>query len=327
MSDDVTLYCGDCLDILPTLGHVDAVVTDPPYGIGFKYNVHDDDGTLYESLMLAVVPKIQRLVGTGPVFMWQAMLTADKWHRWFPAGYRIFAACKGFVQWRPVSIQYSWDPVIFWGTSPGQPSVYRKDYHEQRLAPFGAYREKIEHPCPRPLEQVISVIELGNESRRPVLDPFMGSGTTGVACVRTGRRFIGIELTLVTLPSRSGASRRRKRNPALRAGSTARRRAGNHVSRRTSMKDGPPPGCVILLLFALVALFACGLLVSFVDRLAPQVAAGPVYQYAVCGRRPIRAYDGADGYVRAGRWVFVDPPLVPGRTPRCPTSARRGCCR
>ena len=75
------------------------------------------------------------------------------------------------------------------------------------------------------------------------------------------------------------------------------------------MKDGPPPGCVILLLFALALLVACGLLVSFVDGLAPHVAAGPVYQYAVCGSDQLRAYDGADGYVRAGRWVFVDPPL------------------
>ena len=75
------------------------------------------------------------------------------------------------------------------------------------------------------------------------------------------------------------------------------------------MNDRPPPGCVILLLFALVALFACGLLVSIVDRLTPQVAAGPVYQYAVCNGDQLRAYDGADGYVRAGRWVYVDPPL------------------
>ena len=93
------------------------------------------------------------------------------------------------------------------------------------------------------------------------------------------------------------------------------------------MKDGPPPGCVILLLFAVVVLLACGLLVSLVDRLTPQVAAGPVYQYAVCGSDQLRAYDGADGYVRAGRWVYVDPPLAAGRTPRCPTSARRGYCR
>ena len=75
------------------------------------------------------------------------------------------------------------------------------------------------------------------------------------------------------------------------------------------MTDRPPPGCVILLLFALALLVACGLLVSLVDGLAPHVAASPVYQYAVCGADQLRAYDGADGYVRAGRWVFVDPPL------------------
>ena len=74
------------------------------------------------------------------------------------------------------------------------------------------------------------------------------------------------------------------------------------------MSDRPPPGCVILLLFALALLVACGLLVSLVDGLAPHVAASPVYQYAVCGADQLRAYDGADGYVRAGRWVFVDPP-------------------
>lgn len=193
---DVVLHLGDCLSFMRTLedSAVDAVVTDPPYGIGFEYNEHKDDASQYDALMLALVPELQRLVGDGPVFVWQAMLTADKWHRWFPAGYRIFAACKGFVQWRPVSVQYSWDPVIFWGSPPGQPSVYRKDYHEQRLAPFGAYRETIEHPCPRPLEQVVNVIELASIPGQVVFDPFMGSGTTGVACVRTGRKFIGCEI-------------------------------------------------------------------------------------------------------------------------------------
>ena len=68
------------------------------------------------------------------------------------------------------------------------------------------------------------------------------------------------------------------------------------------MSDRPPPGCVILLLFSLALLFACGLLVSLVDRLTPQIAASPVYQYAVCGADQLRAYDGADGYVRWGRW-------------------------
>ena len=92
------------------------------------------------------------------------------------------------------------------------------------------------------------------------------------------------------------------------------------------MKDGPPPGCVILLLVGLVVLVVCGLMVSFVDRLTPQVAAGPVYQYAVCGstsrapmtRRRLRAR-GAVG--------DVDPPLGGWTDAALPTSARLGYCR
>ena len=193
--DSYTLICGDCLDVLPTLeaGSIDAVITDPPFGIDFKYASHDDDPTEYEQFMRRFVAEAQRLVNDGPVFVWQTMLNADKWHRWFPPGFRLFAACKGFVQYRPTPIQYSWDPVVFWGKSPVKPSVYNKDYHEQRLAPFGKNRPKIPHPCPRPLEQVEYIVKLATNESDLILDPFMGSGTTGVACLNTGRRFIGIE--------------------------------------------------------------------------------------------------------------------------------------
>ncbi len=181
--------------MLPTLepGSVDAVVTDPPYGIGFKYESHDDDAETYESFMLEVVAELERLRGDGPVVVWQAMLNCNRWHRWFPSGFRLFAACKGFVQFRPVGVQYSWDPIVFWGTPRGEPSVYKKDWHAQMLAPFGAGREHIDHPCPRPFEQVVYVTDTFTELEDAILDPFMGSGTTGVACVRLGRKFLGIE--------------------------------------------------------------------------------------------------------------------------------------
>ena len=52
----------------------------------------------------------------------------------------------------------------------------------------------LEHPCPRPLGQVQHIIEQWVRPGAIVLDPFMGSGTTGVACVKTGRNFIGIEI-------------------------------------------------------------------------------------------------------------------------------------
>lgn len=191
----VTLLQGDCLEILPTLADksVDAVITDPPFGIDFKYESHDDDPSLYAEFMRRVVSEAQRIAGDRLIMFWQAMPNADKWHNWFPAGFRLFAACKGFVQYRPTPIQYSWDPVVFWGKSKVSPSVYNKDFHVNNLAPFGAHREKIDHPCPRPLPQVEYIIERFTCEGDTILDPFMGSGTTGVACVRLGRNFIGIE--------------------------------------------------------------------------------------------------------------------------------------
>src|SRR5262249_6487897 len=122
------------------------------------------------------------------------MLNADRWHEWFPKGFRLFAACKSFVQYRPTPIQFSWDPVIFWGTVRKSPSVYAKDYHEQRKAPFGKDRPGVSHPCPRPLEQVQYILKLCTEQGDTVLDPFVGSGTPGLACMNTGRKFIGVEL-------------------------------------------------------------------------------------------------------------------------------------
>lgn len=191
---DSTLYLGDCLEILPTLGKVDAVVTDPPYGIDFTYESHDDNPYKYPEMMRSVISKTDPLVEDGPRVFWQGMLNADRWHEWFPKGFRLFAACKGFVQFRPVPIQFSWDPVIFWGKPKNSPSVYAKDWDLQTLAPFGAGREKIEHPCPRPLEQVQRIMEIFTDNLSTILAPFMGSGTTGVACMNLGRKFIGIEI-------------------------------------------------------------------------------------------------------------------------------------
>lgn len=192
----VVLYRGDCLELLPKLpsGCVDAVVTDPPYGIGFDYGEsHDDNADAYPGFMRSVVSQLNRVVGDGPVFCWQGMLNADRWHEWFPKGFRLFAAAKGFVQYRPTPVQFSWDPVVWWGNPKCTPSVYRKDFHYNAKAPFGKNRPRINHPCPRPLEQVEYVVQLATNEGATVLDCFMGSGTTGVACIQTGRRFIGIE--------------------------------------------------------------------------------------------------------------------------------------
>jgi DNA modification methylase len=178
----------------PPCFRVDAVITDPPYGVGFKYESHNDDPSTYPDMMRDVIAHVERLRGDGPAVFWQGMLNADRWHEWFPKGFRLFAACKGFVQYRPTPVQFSWDPVVFWGTPKTAPTVERKDFHLQALAPFGAGRQRVDHPCPRPFEQVEYVVETFTCDGDSVLDPFMGSGTTGVACAKLGRKFIGIEI-------------------------------------------------------------------------------------------------------------------------------------
>ena len=191
----VQLYLGDCLDILPTLeaGSVDAVITDPPYGIDFDYgNGYDDAPGQYTDFMHSWLALT--MTDGRPHFVWQALPNLPRFNEWFPDGYRVMAMCKGFVQYRPTPIQWSWDPVVFWGDIPCAASVYRKDWFVQRKAPFGAKRKKVDHPCPRPLESVIYAVEMGSLPGQTILDPFMGSGTTGVACVKTGRNFIGIEI-------------------------------------------------------------------------------------------------------------------------------------
>lgn len=189
----VTLYCGDCRDVLPTLGPVDGVVTDPPFGIGFsRYESHEDRASEYPDLIRFLVTEAARLAPDGPCFVWQSQKTCGSWHEWFPEGYRIFAACKSFVQLRPVEVQWAWDPVIFWNAHGGKHDESIRDWHVATTPNFGAGRESIGHPCPRPLDQVRYIVEgLRVDS---VLDPFAGSGTTGIAAVLSGKRFVGVEL-------------------------------------------------------------------------------------------------------------------------------------
>lgn len=189
----VQLYLGDCLEILPTLaaGSVDAVVTDPPYGIGRDRGNWNDDPERYPDLIQTLVAEANRMTCGGPVFVWQALPNLHRFHEWFPPSFRVMAACKGFVQYRPTAVQWSWDPVVFWGKIRNTPSVYSKDYYVASPE-FGSH---VDHPSPRPLAQTAYIVNLATLQNDICLDPFMGSGTTGVACVQTGRRFVGIEIS------------------------------------------------------------------------------------------------------------------------------------
>jgi len=197
------LYHGDCLEILPMLEaeSVDAVVTDPPFGVGFDYgNNYDDTINGYGNFVWTAICNAERVVRIqSPVMVWQAAKNIRHLAKWFPRQWRLFIAAKNFAQIYPGPAWYAFDPIVVWwkeGNGKGYGDVLR-DFFVADTTPSGRKKrnEIVEgHPCPRPIQHLNWVINGWVAPSGIVLDPFMGSGTTGVACVQTGRSFMGIEI-------------------------------------------------------------------------------------------------------------------------------------
>lgn len=179
-----TLYRADCFDVLPAMSNVDAVVTDPPFGIGFAYRSCDDAPGDFEPMMRRLVPELVRVTGNGPCFVWQSPLNAPLWTSLFPEGYRMVAACKLFPKRGGKTPCLSWDPVIFWSGRSRIHDELPRDWHVSYLRPWDGYRGDNPVPCPRPLAQVRYFCD--SVRADTILDPFLGSGTTGVAAILAG---------------------------------------------------------------------------------------------------------------------------------------------
>jgi DNA modification methylase len=194
---DATLYLGDCLDILPTLGPVDAVVTDPPYGIGFKYEAtyKDAGGDRYVELLSVLKDKplavlqypeeaMRYLVPLfGPpdeCFIWVYNSNTNRQSRLWS-----FWNCD--IDFRRVLV-----PAKNILDKRVNDKVAHYDWTAEFQQVKNVSEEKTDHPCQIPEGLMILIISF--ISAGIILDPFMGSGTTGVACARLGRKFIGIEI-------------------------------------------------------------------------------------------------------------------------------------
>lgn len=183
----VQLYLADCLDVLPTLeaGSVDAVLADPPYGIAYDASQSSQRG----------INPFEMIDGDDQPFDPSPFLQYPDVFLWGVNNYcQAIPSQKG--QW------YFWDKVtrnslqvrigegeFAWHKLGTKPRAFRHLWS-------GAYRasENLE-PSQHPNQKPVALLEwcLGFIKGDTILDPFMGSGTTGVACVRLGRKFIGIE--------------------------------------------------------------------------------------------------------------------------------------
>ena len=198
---DATLILGDCREVLPTLQRVDAVVTDPPYGVGFEYASHDDKASEYANV---IVPRVldcePLLTEQGMMCVFQSATHAPRWATWFPRDFRPVALTKAFVQMRARFVTSATDYALMWfpNERPKTQPVWQPDgardwfYSPETAVPRSGPERG--HPCPRPLDMMRYLVSRFVPPQALVLDPFMGSATTGVACIKLGRKFIGIEI-------------------------------------------------------------------------------------------------------------------------------------
>lgn len=186
----ITLYCGDCLEILPQLEGVDAVITDPPYGIGYSHG--GNSGVLARTTKFVGAKVIGDDCPFNPnpflsypvVVLWGGNHYASRlpdssawlvWDKRDGLNGNDLADCE--LAWT------SLDRVARLKSLRWMGMIKDTERGEERL-----------HSTQKPIALMEWCMDqVGVEPAQCVLDPYMGSGTTGIACLRTGRRFIGIE--------------------------------------------------------------------------------------------------------------------------------------
>lgn len=171
---DCRLLLGDCLDILPTLGKVDAVVTDPPYGVNFRGQLWDSKIPDWFDAARAIADSV--VVITAPTTLWDYPRPdwLSCWYRPASSSRTVFGSFN------------HWSPIAIYGKLKTAVDVI--NLH----AIANAYPKGFGHPSPKPVALMDWLVEAS--AAKTIVDPFLGSGTTGVACVKNKRAFIGIEL-------------------------------------------------------------------------------------------------------------------------------------
>jgi DNA modification methylase len=183
-----TLYLGDSSEILPTLGKVDAVVTDPPYGIGAYASGKMGAGVLAKQSTYEATTWDREPV---PVELMAAIRASARWQVIFGGNYYDSPAATCWLVWDKVNGENNFaDCELAWTNLPKAVRLIRYMWHGM-LREQGAQRG--DHPTQKPLEVMKWCIGHLPEPNDNILDPFMGSGTTGVAAVQMGKSFIGIE--------------------------------------------------------------------------------------------------------------------------------------
>ena len=189
-----TLYLGDCLEILPMLPKVDAVITDPPYGIKRDKGFEGFEGfggfgapiarTRYEGEWDNVRPSKQHFDAVLGAASIAVIFGGNFFADLLPVG-------NHWIVWDKLNTMPSFGDCELAWTNVKRNSVKKVTVEYNGL--IGKEQER-QHATQKPVKVMAYCVTNYTDAHQTVCDPFMGSGTTGVACMNLGRKFIGIEI-------------------------------------------------------------------------------------------------------------------------------------
>lgn len=210
LAEGVTLYLGDCLEIAPELLRADAVISDVPYGIGYNHSGNGNrffhQGVRRKNRMgPAHVMGANEVRGQPPIEGDARPFDPAPWVEF--DNVMLFGADHFFARlpdrgrwlaWNKLGDLEPWDSFsdveFIWHSRPGAARIFSMKWKGIACDKKGEANGLREHPTQKPIALMKwCVAQSGAEVGATILDPYMGAGTTGVAAVALGRRFVGVE--------------------------------------------------------------------------------------------------------------------------------------
>lgn len=194
------LYLADCRDLVPTLAAADALVSDPPYGIGYRVNARARDNTTLDAIADTATEAKPAIAGDDAPFDPSAWLAMRK-IALFGANYFADRLPRGgkWIVWDKrdgsAADDHS-DCELIWTNLPGALRIHRQKWRGVvRAGEENCSRSKKLHPNQKPVALLDFIIgEMDLQPGAVIADPYMGSGSTGVVAMRRGFGFIGCEI-------------------------------------------------------------------------------------------------------------------------------------
>ena len=203
---DAVLYLGDCMDILPTLPKVNAVITDPPYGELTHSNAKSNRGSgtgkkaidfasmtasELEQVLIVCGQKCSRWLVSTMEWRHIARFETDPPHGWELVRFGVWVKTNPMPQISADRPAQGWEGIAYMHSTSGEKKRWNGGGQHGNYV--GALVTDGAHPTGKPIALFTQFVDKFTDRNETILDPFMGSGTTGVAAIQLNRKFIGIE--------------------------------------------------------------------------------------------------------------------------------------